>query len=166
MWNYVGWALENFRELPRFSNASTEAIFQEMFPGLRVVHVVRRDRLRQAISWLRAAEDGVWVVSDEEPARPIREPVYQYDVIVGMMDLIAQGEKSWLDLYEKLGLIPLTVEYEELTSLDGYDPTVRQVLRHLDLDDTIELPRPRTMRQANSVSDEWAARFRRDHRAS
>ncbi len=80
-----------------------------MFPGLRVVHVIRRDRLRQAISWLRAAEDGVWVVSDDEPARPVREPVFQYDVIVGMMDLIAQGEKAWLDLYEKLGVEPLEV---------------------------------------------------------
>lgn len=166
MWNYVGWALENFRELTRFSNASIEAVFHEMFPGLRVVHVVRRDRLRQAISWLRAAEENVWVVSDEETARPIREPVYQYDVIVGMMGLIVEGEKSWLDLYERLGVIPLTVEYEELTSPDGYEPTVRQVLRHLGLDDTIELPRPRTKRQANNVNDDWVATFHRDHRSS
>ena len=165
MWNYVAWALESFRELPRFSNASIEAIFHEMFPGLRVVHVVRRDRLRQAISWLRAAEGGVWVVSDEEPARPIREPVYKYDVIAGMIELITEGEKAWLDLYKQLGVNPLTVEYEELTSPDGYGPTIRQVLRHLELDDTTELPRPRTMRQANNVNDEWVARFRRDHQA-
>jgi hypothetical protein len=33
-WNYVGWAMENFRELPRFSRMSVEQIFEAMFPGL------------------------------------------------------------------------------------------------------------------------------------
>jgi LPS sulfotransferase NodH len=96
MWNYVGWAVENFREMARFSRASNEELFGFLFPGLQVIHVIRKDRLRQAISWLRAAEDGVWVVSAREPARPQREPVFQYDVIVGMMDLIAPigGESS------------------------------------------------------------------------
>ncbi len=160
MWNYVGWAMETFQEMPRFSRARVEEIFAAVFPGLRVVHVVRRDRLRQAISWLRAAEDNVWVVSDHEPARPVREPVFQYDVIVGMMDLIARGENAWLELYEKLGVEPLEVVYEDLSTTDGYEPTVRRVLRHLDLDHTIEIPRPRTNRQTDSINDEWLDRFR------
>ncbi len=37
------------------------------------------------------------------------------------MDLIALGEKSWLDLYEKLGVKPLEVAYEEFTTSDGYE---------------------------------------------
>jgi trehalose 2-sulfotransferase len=159
MWNYVGWAMENFREMARFSRASVEEIFEAMFPGLRVVHLIRRDRLRQAISWLRAAEDGVWVVSENEPARPVRKPRFQYGVIVGMMDLIAEGEKAWLDLYEKLGVEPLEVAYEDFTTSDGYEQTVRRVLRHLDLHDTIEIPCPRTDRQSDSTNDEWVDRF-------
>jgi LPS sulfotransferase NodH len=159
MWNYVGWAMENFRELPRFSQMTTEQIFEAVFPGLSVVHLIRRDRLRQAISWLRAAEDGVWVVSESEPARPVRKPRFQYNVIVGMMDLIAQGEKAWLDLYEKLGVTPLEVAYEDLTTSDGYGQTIRRVLRHLDLDDTIEIPRPRTERQSDSTNDYWVDMF-------
>jgi len=159
MWNYVGWAMDNFRELPRFSRMSFEQVFEAMFPGLNVVHLIRRDRLRQAISWLRAAEDGVWVVSETEPARPAREPVFQYDVIVGMMDLIAKGEKAWLDLYVKLGVEPLEVVYEDFSTPDGYELTVRRVLQHLDLDDTIEIPRQRTDQQADGINDEWVDRF-------
>ena len=123
------------------------------------MHLIRRDRLRQAISWPRAAEDGVWVVSDSEPSCPVRKPRFQYNVIVGMMDLIAQGERAWLDLYEKLGVTPLEVTYEDLTTSDGYEQTVRRVLRHLDLDDTVEIPRPRTERQSDSTNDEWVDRF-------
>jgi trehalose 2-sulfotransferase len=159
MWNYVGWAIENFREMARFSRASDVEILEAMFPGLLVVHLIRRDRLRQAISWLRAAEDGVWVVSDNEPARPVRKPRFQYDVIVGMMNLIAEGEKAWLDLYEKLGVKPLEVAYEDFTTPDGYELTVRRVLGHLDLDDTIEIPSPRTDRQSDGTNDEWVHRF-------
>ncbi len=74
MWNYVGWAVENFQEIQRFSRSTVDEIFAHMFPSLQVVHVIRRDRLRQAISWLRAAEEEVWVVSDDEPARPDVNP--------------------------------------------------------------------------------------------
>jgi LPS sulfotransferase NodH len=162
MWNYVGWAVENFRELPRFAHATVEDVFTAMFPGLRVVHLVRRDRLRQAVSWLRAAEDGVWVVSEDEPARPGRMPVYQYRVIAGMMELIAAGEQAWLELYRKLGVEPCEVAYEDLTAPGGYEVSVRRVLHHLDLDDTVELPQPRTFRQADHLSDEWVDRFLRD----
>jgi trehalose 2-sulfotransferase len=162
MWNYVGWAMENFRELPRFSDATTEEIFASVFPGLRVVYVIRQDRLRQAVSWLRAAEDGVWVVSADEPARPQGEPVFQYDVIVGMMDLIAEGEAAWLDLYRKLDVEPLIVVYEVFSNPSGYETTIRRVLEHLDLDHAIDIPSPRTIRQADHISDEWVDRFLRE----
>jgi LPS sulfotransferase NodH len=164
MWNYVGWAMENFREMLRFSVATTEEIFASVFPGLRVVHIIREDRLRQAVSWLRAAEDGVWLVSADEPAQPQHEPVFQYDVIAGMMDLIAQGEAAWLDLYQKLDVEPLVVVYEEFSNASGYESTVRRVLEHLDLDYTIEIPSPRTMRQADHISDEWVDRFLHERR--
>ena len=74
------------------------------------------------------------------------------DVIAGMMDLIAQGEAAWMDLYQKLGVEPLTVVYEEFSHPDGYEPTIRRVLEHLDLDHMIDIPRPRTTRQADHIS--------------
>jgi LPS sulfotransferase NodH len=147
--------------MPLYSQASTEELFASLFPGLQVIHVVRQDRLRQAISWLRAAADGVWVVSEDEPARPQREPVFQYDVVVGMMDLIAQGEAAWMDLYQRLGIEPAIVVYEEFSDPSGYEPTIRHVLEHLGLDHTVGIPRPRTMKQADHISDEWVDRFLR-----
>ena len=98
-------------------------------------------------------------MSETEPAHPVRKPRFQYEVIVGMMDLIAQGEEAWLDLYEKLGVMPLEVAYEDMTTSDGYEETICRVLRHLDLDDAIEIPRPRTDRQSDSTNDHWVDRF-------
>lgn len=68
MWNNLQWAVSNFKVIPRFSGLDRAELFHAAFPGLRVVNVTRRDRVRQAVSWSRMAQDGVWVVSDEEPA--------------------------------------------------------------------------------------------------
>jgi LPS sulfotransferase NodH len=81
-----------------------------------------------------------------------------------MMDLIAQGEKSWLKLYENLGVEYLQVAYEDLMTSEGYAGTVRRVLRHLDLDDNIEISPPRTDRQSDRINDEWVDRFLHERR--
>ena len=62
-------------------------------------------------------------------------------------------------MYKKLGVEPLEVVYEDLVAPGGYELTVRTVLRHLDLDDTVEIPPPRTHRQADHVNDAWMDRF-------
>ncbi len=73
---------------------------------------------------------------------------------------MATGEKAWLDGYKKLGVEPLEVVYEDLVAPGGYELTVRdQVLGDLDLDDTVEIPPPRTHRQADHVNDAWMDRF-------
>jgi LPS sulfotransferase NodH len=159
MWNYTPWVLTRFREMRRFSDMDNAELFADVFPNLRIVHLVRRDQLRQAVSWLRAAEDGVWIVSDPEPPHASRQPTYDYNVIKGMMSLIAQGEQAWLDLYAELGLSPFEVVYEDLLSSEGYENSVRGVLRHLDLDDTVHVPAQRTHRQSDRINDDWVAWF-------
>lgn len=47
-WNYVPWALEKLRELPEYRELSQAEAFAALLPGLRLVQVVRRDRVRQA----------------------------------------------------------------------------------------------------------------------
>lgn len=160
MWNYAPYIVDAFRDMPAFAHLTSMAeVFSAAFPGARMVHLVRRDRLRQAISWLRAAQDGVWLVSDSEPARPSAEPQYNGEVIAGMMDLIAAGEQAWLDLYAELGITPLTVVYEDLLEPGGYETAVRSILRHLDLPGDIAIPEPRARKQADHTNEEWAQRF-------
>jgi LPS sulfotransferase NodH len=79
MWNNVVWAVAKFQEMPRFSGLERAGVFHAAFPDLHVVHVTRRDRVRQAVSWARMAQDGVWVVSDDEPARPTQPPQCDFD---------------------------------------------------------------------------------------
>jgi LPS sulfotransferase NodH len=159
LWRYVPLVLAGLREMPRFTGMTDAEVLLEAFPGLKVIHLTRRDRLRQAVSWLRASEDGVWWVFGSETAPPNREPRYQFDVIATMMNLIAEGERSWRALYAALGVTPLEVVYEDLATDDGYRACVQGILRHLELDDRVVIPRPQTRRQADGLSEQWVDRF-------
>ena len=58
MWNNVPWAVAKFKEVPRFSGLDRAEVFHAAFPGLRIVNITRRDRLRQAVdglAWRRMA---------------------------------------------------------------------------------------------------------------
>lgn len=161
MWNNVPWAVAKFKEVPRFSGLDRAEVFHAAFPGLRIVNVTRRDRLRQAVSWARMAQDGVWVVSDEEPPRPRGRAEYNAKLIGDLEALIIEGERGWRELYAELGVIPYEVVYEDLASEEGFEQTVRGVLGHLGLPSAgCRVPRPRTKRQADELNDAWVARYR------
>jgi LPS sulfotransferase NodH len=159
MWNNVPWVVDKFTEMDAFAGLTRNDVFTAAFPDLHVVLVTRRDRVRQAVSWARAAQDGVWVVSDAEPAHPAAEPAYDEGLIAAMVGLIEEGERGWRDLCGELGIAPYEVVYENLVAPSTYEATVRGVLAHLDLDVGPAVPAPRTARQADTINEAWVARF-------
>ena len=163
MWNNVPWVLAKFHEMKTYSGMTRAEVLHAAFPDLHVVHLTRRDRVRQAISWARAAQDGVWVVSDEEPARPAGDPSYVAEFIAGLEGLIVDGEQGWRDLYGELGLVPYEVVYEDLLTDDGYENALRGILRHLGVDDAdVRVPPRRTHRQTDTINEQWVERYLQD----
>ncbi len=166
MWNNLRWAIAKFQEVRRFAGLHRAEVFHAAFPDLHVIHVRRRDRVRQAVSWARMAQDGVWVVSDDEPAVPTGQPQYHFDVIRGLEGLIVEAERGWREFFTELEVVPYDVVYEELADPDGYDRIVQGALDHLGLADVpVRIPRPRTRRQADALNDEWTLRYISDLRA-
>ena len=169
-WNNLRWALAKFSEMPRFAGLDRGAILRTAFPGLRVVDVTRRDRVRQAVSWARMAQDGMWVdpVSEPEPAwpPPAGPPRYDYRLIEALEALIAASQDGWRQLYDELGLTPYRVVYEELSSADGYEQTIRGVLDHLGLADYQgPIPAPQTRRQSNDLNEAWVDAYLTDKKS-
>jgi trehalose 2-sulfotransferase len=145
MWNNVPHVLDKLWELPRFAGPDRAATFRTLFPDLHVIRLTRRDRVAQAVSWARAAQDGVWVVSDTDAAAPVREPVYSYDLIARLEGLLIEGEHGWPELCAELGVAPLEVVYEDLVDTATYSDTIRSALDHLGIDHTdVAIAPPRT----------------------
>jgi LPS sulfotransferase NodH len=166
MWNNLPWVTQRFNALPEFAGMSTAEWFPQVFPDMRPVHIVRRDRVRQAISWLKAAQDGVWVVSGEQPAQPLATPAYDFDVLVGMQRLIVEGEDGWRRLFHDIGVSSCEIVYEELATPDGYEATVHRAAKHVGVNVAdITIPNPRSQRQADATNDEWFERYLADEQA-
>ncbi|MBV9278904.1 MAG: hypothetical protein JOZ41_02370 [Chloroflexi bacterium] len=52
--------LGRLRRLPDRASLPAPALLTSVFPNLHYVHMRRRDRVRQAVSWVRAHQTGIW----------------------------------------------------------------------------------------------------------
>jgi LPS sulfotransferase NodH len=127
----------------------------ERLPGLRWIHLQRRDLLGQAISFVRTVQTDQFRSSEPERGAP------RYDgaAIAGHLARLADNEARWRRYFARNGLEPLWLTYEELTA----DPAaaVAAVARHLG--EPVPPP-PDLMRvavgvQRDALSEEWRVRF-------
>jgi LPS sulfotransferase NodH len=159
----MSWYLDDFltrlRDTRTFGNATTDdlTMLRNAFPRLRFVHIVRRHKLRQALSTARALQTGLWKVQDGKAAS--REPQFDAELIEQSLREAERQEKLWYTFFQRIGIAPFQVEYEELCQ--NYGATIRCVLDFLK----IPLPRgaqiapPVTIRQSDEISQIWEERF-------
>jgi trehalose 2-sulfotransferase len=159
----MSWYLDDFltrlRDTCAFGGAATDdlTMLRNLFPRLRFVHIVRRDRLRQALSTARALQTGLWKVQDGKTA--LREPEFDAELIEQSLREAERQEMIWHSFFRRIGIAPFQVEYEALCR--DYELTIRAVLDFLE----ISLPRgarigpPVTIRQADELSQIWEERF-------
>jgi LPS sulfotransferase NodH len=127
------------------------------FPRLGFLRIVRRHKLRQALSTARALQTGLWKVQKGKSI--LREPEFDPDLIEQSLHEAERQEKIWDDFFRRIGIKPFNVEYEKLCR--DYERTIRAVLNFLK----IKLPAgarvgpPVTTRQADEISRMWEERF-------
>jgi len=159
----MSWYLDDFLAGLRASHAFGDAAIDDFtmlrnaFPRLRFVHIVRRHKLRQALSTARALQTGLWKVQDGKTAS--REPEFNAELIEQSLREAERQENIWYTFFQRIGVAPFQVQYEELCR--NYEATIRDVLDFLK----ISLPRdahigsPVTIRQADEISRIWEERF-------
>ena len=160
MFNYLDKIVSNFLEMPQYADLDRAAIFHAVFPNLHVIDVKRRDHLRQAISWARMGQTGVYVVTKDWQPEPAGEPVYDFEMIKAMIGLIEDGERGWAEFYNELSLRPYEIVYEDLLTTEGISSTLRGLVRHLGVEPNFATPPiPRSIVQADALTEEWVARY-------
>ncbi len=119
----------------------------------RWIHITRRDRLAQAISWDRAMQSGRWAAHQQGPKLPER---YSKRRIQGALDRIQAQEDGWaLQLADQP---VLRLSYEDLVA-DKLGQLVR-CLAWLGVDTTeLTLPEDGLRKQRDAVSADWKRRF-------
>ena len=148
------------RAQPRYAQTPMPDILAELFPNLRYLRITRRDKLRQAISFWKAYQTGVWGIGAAKDRSPTGPPEFDYDGITKIFQMLVRHEAG-IDKFCTLGgVAPFTVVYETL--VDTYEATVRAVLEHLGvaLPENLVIDGPRTARQADTETETWVERYR------
>jgi LPS sulfotransferase NodH len=138
-------------------------LLERWLPDLRYIRLRRRDKVRQAVSYVKAIQSNIWWDADAAPAPydPPRPDAVRFDylLIQASMAGMAEEDDRWTRYFATIGLDPLTLDYEDIS----VDPNgaVRTVLEYLELELPDEyLPPPPTFRQqADEQTEQWVARF-------
>jgi LPS sulfotransferase NodH len=159
----MSWYLDDFLARLRQTRSFGDAAISDLdllcnaFPRLQFVHIVRRNKLRQALSKARAVQTNLWKVQEGKSAQG--EPQFNANLIEQCLREGEQQEKIWDRFFERIGIEPFRVEYEKLCT--DYERTIRAVLDFLkiSLPRRIRIGAPVTIKQSDENSYAWEERF-------
>ena len=166
------------RQEPELAELSLPEILDRLFPNLHLVWVTREDKVRQAISWFKARQTGVWGQDQGQSAPKLGrawrlgdEPLepgglaFDYDGIAALVRQAKTEDAAIDQFFATSGIEPFRVVYEEFAP--RYEETILALLRWLGVTPPLDLilPNPRTVKLADDRTDEWVARFHELHAA-
>lgn len=131
----------------------------ELLAPVTFIHLDRRDKVAQAVSMAKALQTDFWTsrIESERVA-----PQYDYELIAKCLDDVVLQEQSWPRWFQKHGITPFKVQYEELTA--DTPGVVRRIVDLLgvagDEADTVRVPPMK--RQGDETNKSWIERFHLD----
>lgn len=130
------------------------------FGDVVVVKLLRKDKLRQAISLTKAQQTGKWGVLKEQTA----EPFFDREALIANLVRIVEDEAMWERELEASELTPsITIDYEDIPP--AREELLLEIAELLELPDAAEIVANRDrgdvklQKQSDSLTEEWYDRF-------
>lgn len=141
----------------QFHFAVTAGILRRMH-GFRCIHIERRDRLAQAVSFARALESGQWASTH----RARNAPAYDRKRIERCLARIEAHDGQWQSVFRRNRMEPIRVTYESLRS--DPDAVLGDILSRFGVaaDPSRRVSLPDIRPQSDDTSREWIDRYRRE----
>jgi trehalose 2-sulfotransferase len=160
MWNYFPIMLRKLSELLKYRGWNAPELMADLFPNLHYIWIVRRDKVRQAVSWAKAGQTNIYAWHKGEPLpEPSQEPTFDFTFIDNLYNLILEGEAGWQTFFEVSGVQPFKVIYEEL--VEAYEETALGILDYLNIPFPKDLVfgERRIQKQADTLNDLWVEKY-------
>ncbi len=153
-----------FKSLPECqkSQVSPGEVWDCVFPNCRHIFMTRRNKIRLAVSWWKAIQSGEWHRrKGVKPAEADLAQAYSFDAINHLLLESVFREAGIQAFFSEAGVQPLTLVYEDFIA--DYAGAVRRILAFLGLEwGHILIDEPQTVKLADSLSEQWVARFRQE----
>jgi trehalose 2-sulfotransferase len=144
---------------PFLRDQERASLLEERFGHSRYLFLRRRDRLRQAISYSRALQTGLWNSMMAARKRVPGAEIFDIDAIDELVQAINVEESRWLAYFHEAGVNPLTLYYEDL--VDQPRTWIAEILDFLEIDHQSLGPcQSRLQRQSDELTEEWVKRYR------
>lgn len=136
--------------------------FHAAFGRTLFIHLTRRDKLEQAISFVKATQTGLWHVAPDgrelERVSSPKEPVYDTDEIARYLADFTALDEDWKDWFANEKIDPLRIGYDELSANPA--DVLAMILDELELDREVAKGiSPGVAKLADSTSQIWQERF-------
>jgi len=159
-WNSLEGLLQKLRAIPEHSGLSDAELLAAAFDKPRFIHLERRDRVRQAVSWALAGQTGHWSSSDVASKPALSEPSFDIEFLDGLYRLIGESQTGWTEFFQRHQLEPFRIYYED--SVADLEGSVREVHAWLGIPapQSFDLSNLSFQPQGTRLNDEWAERYR------
>jgi len=137
---------------------SERDLMSRCFPNLRYIWITRRNKVRQAVSWMKFLQGSAWYWEDETP-QEIGNLEFKPDVIREFIIQTASHEAAWQEYFQVNKINPHIVVYEDLAS--AYEKTARDVIKYLGIQPHGEIifGERRLRKQADALTEEWVHKY-------
>lgn len=172
-WYQFAWFLEQMRLLEGEDDSRGDPeLVAKWLPNPRYILLLRRDKLRQAISYYRAAQSQVWFLTEDSTSAADGEVGVEgepdFQTIRWLEDALVEHEACWQHFFERHEIRPLEIVYEDFVS--NYEETVLAVLDWLGISTPadFEVEPPGLIKQAGEQTERLLAQYleRRDSLSS
>lgn len=163
MWGYFDRFIGKVRQTPQFLNRqlSSQDVLTELYPNLNYIWIMRRDKVRQAVSFWKGLQTVVWWKRTGVPEPELKtEPEYNFEAIDYLLQEILFHEAAWQAYFTRYNITPFTVIYEDFVS--SYEKTALRIVDWLNIpypENLVFGPR-RLQKQADSVSENWVQKYK------
>ena len=149
--------MKHLRKLSGMQSENDFDVLSTFFPDAKFIYFYRRNKVKQAISFLKAMRSSHYTLKDNPEFGE-----YSEEKISEFIIHLCASEAQWLSFFEQYGIRPHVLTYEVLCA----DTTgaISDILDFLEFDsshvkiDTTELP----IRQYDQISEDWYQRYLRN----
>jgi trehalose 2-sulfotransferase len=163
MWRHMAITHERMAPSGRVGATPWASILM-LHPNPKVVWVTRRDKVRQAISMVRAKQTGVYstIHVDRGRKKAIPPGAYDYEQIRFHVDKLTVEDAAWGELFTREGVTHRQVVFEEFIR-DPEAETIRLFAAiGLPIPEGWARPEIAIRKQSDAISEEWYQRYKED----
>jgi len=131
MWATFNRVLQRLQQESPTSQESPRRCLERVFPQVKFILIIRRDKLAQAMSLDRAQQTNEWFKLGSTAAQPPSRYRMDIDYVTQALAGLKAEEQQWLDFFQVNEIAYHTVEYESLVK--SKRETINRCLSFLDI---------------------------------